>query len=385
MAVRMGKSTRRRIAEWDGIVNDHAIQSDAELGQTKMFYIHYTSKGAKQINVYKEPWCHLRWGKIQADRYLSPAPKGAFIVRKGPQQGEFVLSVQSGIRVCHVLLRAVKYRTGPVLYNIYPTPQWFESLYDLVLFCSYQPFYFSKLDATNEITLSLAASSKAQKLNRALQVKNASATQAPIDKNDNDDEDGEEETTSAPLMFYGFMTKQGRVRKTWKYRYFELTATGRLVYYKVMGSRKEQGCINLDKDCESIRPGHECPVTWNPQANPNYCFGIFAGERQLYVYTDTKDELQGWLQALARALGDKIAVPTPYVACCRGIEYQLRYAVRASTCTCGARERFFVIQFFNTMSFSQAVMSHPTGTPFEPAPPPASTASPRRKWSGPSG
>lgn len=58
-----------------------------------------------QIKVYRQPWCRLKWSQPRADRYLAPAPKGAFIVRRAPRKGDFVLSVQSGIRVCHVRLR----------------------------------------------------------------------------------------------------------------------------------------------------------------------------------------------------------------------------------------------------------------------------------------
>ena len=82
-----------------------------------------------------------------------------------------------------------------------------------MLFCSYQPFYFNALDSSNEITLSLEASSKAHRLNRALKVKNSAATQVPLDKDD--DEDKDDENASAPLLFYGFMTKQGT---RWKRR-----------------------------------------------------------------------------------------------------------------------------------------------------------------------
>lgn len=124
-----------------------------------------------------------------------------------------------------------------------------------VLFCSVQPFHFKALDETNVITLSLEAAFRADAVSKALKVKNAvarsfrrrkrssapAAAGAPVMEpvaeegvDEDEDEDGEEDDASgsmaargaAPVLFRGFMTKQGAVRRNWKRRFFELHTTG---------------------------------------------------------------------------------------------------------------------------------------------------------------
>ncbi|EDQ85881.1 uncharacterized protein MONBRDRAFT_28839 [Monosiga brevicollis MX1] len=286
------------MTDWHALVAQHAERRH-HLDKGSAAFIHFASQGSKKvINVFHEPWCKLRWGKIQADRYLAPSPKGAFIIRKASQPGEFVLSVQAGVRVCHVLLKVICGEDERVLYNIYPTPQWFESLFDL-------PFMFRNLHGTEPITLSLEASSKAHRLNQILRAKNAEGKAAASQRHGEADED------PGAILFRGYLTKQGRVRKTWKRRFFELSDDGHLRYFTVAGKDKEQGSLNLKK-VRAVIPGAKCVVQWHPQANPNYCFGILACDRELFLFADTKDELQGWLQAIRQVVDEKfVTITTP--------------------------------------------------------------------------
>lgn len=118
-----------------------------------------------------------------------------------------------------------------------------------------QPFHFKALDESNVITLSLEAAFRADAVSKALKVKNAVArsfrrrkrlsvpatagapAMAPVAEegiDDDEEDDGEEDDATAsmaargaaPVLFRGFMTKQGAVRRNWKRRFFELHTTG---------------------------------------------------------------------------------------------------------------------------------------------------------------
>ena len=75
-----------------------------------------------------------------------------------------MMDVQAGPRIGHVLLSHVN--VDNVSYFQLPgTPHLFEHMYDLVLFCHYNPFVFEKIDGTIVITLSIAMAKKAEKIN----------------------------------------------------------------------------------------------------------------------------------------------------------------------------------------------------------------------------
>ena len=102
---------------------------------------------------------------------MAPAPKGAFVIRDAPHTADktdFCLSVQTGLqgRVCNVLIKREQ-AADVTWWNIHPTPHFFESLFDLVLYCSVQPFHFRNIDPTNKITLDLAAAVEAARLYEA--------------------------------------------------------------------------------------------------------------------------------------------------------------------------------------------------------------------------
>ena len=127
-----------------------------------------------------------------------------------------------------------------------------------MLFCSYQPFQFPDLEGSGEITLSLEASQRAERVYRDLLLKNAVArrmtmvarrasmvkrsnlksqpgmlTEAIIEEAVEDTETDGSKFSQGAILFRGFLTKLGRRRKNWKRRFFELSSAGCLTYYKV--------------------------------------------------------------------------------------------------------------------------------------------------------
>ena len=141
-----------------------------------------------------------------------------------------------------------------------------------------QPFHFKALDENNNITLSLEAAVRADAVSKALRLKNAVAQsfkrkpgkpgaagamdalaeEPEINSDDDDDIDetaGSESLAdrgAAPVLFRGFMTKQGAVRKNWKRRFFELYTTG---------GRVCKLCIST---ADALRQPHPPPPTLSP-------------------------------------------------------------------------------------------------------------------------
>lgn len=88
-----------------------------------------------------------------------------------------------------------------------------------------------------------------------------------------------------------------------------LDNTGILTYYKVAGQRKKAGACSLHM-CTAIVPGGRCPINWYANANPGLCLGIICMYRTMYVFADSKDELQAWLQAFSLVVPDSVRIPT---------------------------------------------------------------------------
>lgn len=62
---------------------------------------------------------------------------------------------------------------------------------------------------------------------------------------------------------WGFLTKQGAVRKSWKTRWMVLKSNGFLYYYKSNKANESPlGAINIKRDCTDILAGDECTCSW---------------------------------------------------------------------------------------------------------------------------
>lgn len=164
-------ASRKGPTEWEEILIAHALPEPILEGTSgaenrrrrENMFIHHKSTKASQIALQKQSWMRLNWKRRRAIRYLQPSPVGAFLIRKADTKGEYVMSVQAGVKVCHVLLRS-ELHDRAVLFNVHPTPHFFEHLYDLVLFCSHQPFHFEAL-GSDLITLNLKSAETAAKIN----------------------------------------------------------------------------------------------------------------------------------------------------------------------------------------------------------------------------
>jgi hypothetical protein len=88
------------------------------------------------------------------------------VVRQAPDGKSFVLDIQAGPRVGHVLLAACEFEGNSYL-SLPGTMHAFEHIFDLVLFCHYNPFNFKNINDSNvSITLSLAMTKHAERINK---------------------------------------------------------------------------------------------------------------------------------------------------------------------------------------------------------------------------
>lgn len=101
------------------------------------------------------------------------ASAGAFIVRnapkppkgsKGPKPSKYdmCLTVQSGERICNVLLKNRVDTSDQKAWYLFDAKNWYEDLTDLVLHAQEKPFTFPKLK-TPDVLLSMKASKAAEK------------------------------------------------------------------------------------------------------------------------------------------------------------------------------------------------------------------------------
>eukprot|EP00047_Mylnosiga_fluctuans_P002894 m.226418 g.226418 ORF g.226418 m.226418 type:complete len:1450 (+) comp11421_c0_seq1:361-4710(+) len=140
---------------------------------------YYTStREAQALKVEEQPWFRPTLTRADSDQYLLKTPPGAFVVRKSPDSKSFVMDVQAGPRVGHVLLSKVEFK-GHEFYNLPGTTHAFEHIYDLILFCHYNAFNFKNINESSvSITLSLAMSKRAQQINERRERKKEEAAAA---------------------------------------------------------------------------------------------------------------------------------------------------------------------------------------------------------------
>eukprot|EP00048_Salpingoeca_helianthica_P017246 m.236246 g.236246 ORF g.236246 m.236246 type:complete len:738 (-) comp20502_c0_seq1:110-2323(-) len=137
---------------------------DIQGGDGAEKHYHPCSREAKKIKLPDQPWYRPGITRKQSDDYLASTPPGAFVVRPAAAGDSHVMDVQAGPRIGHVLLSHITI-DSITYFHLPGTPHYFEHLFDLVMFCHYNPFIFEKIDGKIVITLSIAMAKKAEKIN----------------------------------------------------------------------------------------------------------------------------------------------------------------------------------------------------------------------------
>jgi len=131
--------------------------------------------------------------------------------------------------------------------------------------------------------------------------------------------EGEEETTKPEITaptFSGWLTKEGAVWRTWRRRWFVLQAPY-LRYYKHEGDKEPVGTIDLQNS------GHIRGVQYK---KTKYAFQIQTPSRTYYMYGDSVDDRDKWVDALNNALS--ILHPETFKSAVQFTDFELQKLVQ---------------------------------------------------------
>eukprot|EP00049_Salpingoeca_infusionum_P024278 m.15478 g.15478 ORF g.15478 m.15478 type:complete len:285 (+) comp6633_c0_seq2:231-1085(+) len=109
------------------------------------------------------------------------------------------------------------------------------------------------------------------------------------------------------IEFSSWCTKQGSLRKNWKYRYLVLWSDGLLTYHTRQNDPTQASALRTIKLSEETHvidymftdPDTEWPETSLPQTR----FEIQVPDRTFHIYCDTSQERELWVEHLSRACG----------------------------------------------------------------------------------
>lgn len=93
----------------------------------------------------------------------------------------------------------------------------------------------------------------------------------------------------------GYLSKQGRIVKSWKQRWFSLRGDT-LSYYKAPGDREPQGEAIADVSEGSAAPLGEARC--RELGRGPWCFGLYLPGRALLLEAQSEGDMLGWLGAL---------------------------------------------------------------------------------------
>ena len=132
----------------------------------ELLRFHLTSHVAFPHNIDEQSWFQPKTKKKEAELFLEHAPVGAFLIRIPANPFSYMLDVQAGPRIGHVLLAQIM-RDEMMYVRLPGTPHVFQHLFDLVRFCHFNPFHFEKIgtgDSSSAINLSIVMSNRADVL-----------------------------------------------------------------------------------------------------------------------------------------------------------------------------------------------------------------------------
>ena len=244
-------------------------------------------------------WYHPHLSRHAADSMLlETAPEGCYLLRPS-KNGDYALSIKLSSSVQHVKVTKTLSGAGYKFGNCT-----FHSLESFKRHCELEKpviggdsgitvvlrFPFSRfIDDTHQYT---------DVVHHAVSKMVDSETEDDTESNDSikeglffDSETGKEVNLAQQLTFAsreGYLTKLGQIRKSWRVRWFVLKNTT-LTYYKTKQS---------PRPIKSLSMTEAIAVEYDNTKKKDFCFRIDFPSRSLYVYANSIEDCQQWVELL---------------------------------------------------------------------------------------
>ncbi|KAL5475747.1 hypothetical protein EMCRGX_G025597 [Ephydatia muelleri] len=237
-------------------------------------------------------WYHPSLSRHAAECMLiDNAPEGSYLLRPSSDKGSFVISVKLSKSVQHVkmtLLTGNKVRFGNTT---------FDSINAFKKHIEQEkPIIGGDSGVTVILSLPYSRFVDEEESHQYVDVLHHAVTQKA---KDSDDDSSDEDTTHevipknlAVCSREGYLTKVGKIRKSWKVRWFTLR-NSTLTYYRTKQSTKPIDVINLD-EAVAVEPD-------NTKAKEN-CFMIKFEHRTYYFIANSTEDCDQWVAQLRSRL-----------------------------------------------------------------------------------
>lgn len=246
-----------------------------------------------------DPMDALDWFHPQLTRHaaecmlIDNAPEGTFLLRPSSDGEGYVISVKLSSSVQHVRVKigsGGKYHFGNSAFdNVRSLKRHFELEKPVI-----------GGDSNIRVVLKFPYSRFVEESHLYTEVVHHAVTNYISESSDSDSEttgsDEQPNTTSVRALAVssreGYLTKLGRIRKSWRVRWFILR-NQTLSYYRTKQHRKPLGTLNMS---------HAISVDMDSSKQKDFCFRIIMPSRTWYFLGNSVEDSQQWVELLRMKL-----------------------------------------------------------------------------------
>ena len=236
-------------------------------------------------------WFHPQLTRHAAECMLiDNAPEGSFLLRPSSNGEGYVLSIKLSSSVQHVRVTigaGGKYHFGNSSFaNVRSFKRHFEME---------KPVIGS--DSNIRVVLRFPYSRFVEESHQYTEVVHHAVTNYVSDSSDSESEPSSSEDrmnlrTMAVSSKEGYLTKQGRIRKTWKVRWFILR-NQYLSYYRTKQHKTPIGTLNLTRAIS---------IDLDNTKQKDFCFRVIMPSRTWYFLGNSVEDCQQWVELLRTKL-----------------------------------------------------------------------------------
>ena len=238
-------------------------------------------------------WYHPHLTRHAADCMLiDNAPEGAYLLRPGSDGNSYVVSVKLSSSVQHVkvAVTAGKYKFGN---SSFSTVEGMRKHFE-----KEKPVIGGDSGVT--VTLKFPYSRTIEESHTYTDIVHHAVSYMLDSSSDSEADLLDERMVETDLEMRslavasreGYLTKLGRIRKSWRVRWFVLR-NQYLSYYKTKQSPKPINVLDLTKAKE---------VEYDDSKNKEYSFRIWFTERTYFLYANSPEDCQQWVELLQSKL-----------------------------------------------------------------------------------